>query len=517
MLSFPVNRFKDFHLLQALLYSIVGLMLSTAAWGIEISEPRGISQIGQPIELKSSVAQIPVGTESQMRSTCLKARIFPFEDLSSGPSAKMSSEIFVNFDPTVKRGGLMEFRSAQPVNEALIELELVSECPLLVFKKRWTLIMAQSEGQTQPAVQTTPGAVVSGKFDLEGSTLLAASRKPPVREARRVSALAVEPADVKSVKDKKENAGDPLKTNVMEDVKPVQVASVNPDLLGTGSMDLQQHSPGGAYQGGDGGMLDLISQAGLLDSLMLPISAAVLILASLGLIIHKRRMRPHNGEDLLAGAGGGDFSVAANNADKPHLFSADPQAVSNHRLLESFLGGEDSQFDDPQSSQADVPHVSSLDEAERQSLKASLELVNRSHIRSWVLPDSYMALVENRNQSLGLHRTVDALLLRCHLGLVELAFQDAKLGNMTNTASTGDLLEHVLGEKIEDSEVKPILFVPDLVKSHVRAKMCEIVGAEKRQLLKENLVSLNTQVLSPALCFSSNSWREFLSEEGILE
>jgi hypothetical protein len=47
--------------------------------------------------------------------------------------------------------------------------------------------------------------------------------------------------------------------------------------------------------------------------------------------------------------------------------------------------------------------------------------------------------------------------------------------------------------------------------------MCEIAGAQKRQLLRENLVNLHTQVVSPALCFDSNAWREFLSEEGILD
>ncbi|MFP5483667.1 MAG: hypothetical protein ACLGGW_10375, partial [Gammaproteobacteria bacterium] len=101
--------------------------------------------------------------------------------------------------------------------------------------------------------------------------------------------------------------------------------------------------------------------------------------------------------------------------------------------------------------------------------------------------------------------------------LIELAFQDAKQDQLTPPQSSQELLEQVLGDQLHEIELKPTLCVPDVVKSHVRAKMCEIAGAQKRQLLRENLVNLHTQVVSPALCFDSNAWREFLSEEGILD
>ncbi|MFN7504798.1 MAG: hypothetical protein ACK5Q1_04470, partial [Limnobacter sp.] len=66
-------------------------------------------------------------------------------------------------------------------------------------------------------------------------------------------------------------------------------------------------------------------------------------------------------------------------------------------------------------------------------------------------------------------------------------------------------------------DLQNMLSVPDLVKSHVRAKLCEVAVFDSRQLLRENLLNLNKQVTSSALCFQSNEWREFLSEEGILE
>ena len=143
-------------------------------------------------------------------------------------------------------------------------------------------------------------------------------------------------------------------------------------------------------------------------------------------------------------------------------------------------------------------------------------MINRADIRTWNLPEAYQSLIEQRNKSLELHRTPDALLLRCHVGLVELAFQDARLGQKTQAQTTLDLLGLVLGEYVYDIDSTSTLCVPDVVKSHVRAKMCEITGTESRQLLRENLINLNTQVLSPALCFHTDAWREFLSDEGAL-
>lgn len=186
------------------------------------------------------------------------------------------------------------------------------------------------------------------------------------------------------------------------------------------------------------------------------------------------------------------------------------------RMLESFIVNDETNYDDvfdlgPLAQQSDL-----VDSSKKSSLKISLDLINRADIRTWNLPAAYHSLVEQRNKSLELHGTPDALLLRCHIGLVELAFQDARQGHQTQGQNALDLLSLVLGEHVYDVHTNSTLCVPDVVKSHVRAKMCEITGAEKRQLLRDNLVNLNTQVISPALCFHTDAWREFLSDEGAL-
>lgn len=211
--------------------------------------------------------------------------------------------------------------------------------------------------------------------------------------------------------------------------------------------------------------------------------------------------------------------MAAISREHVMTFSTEPSAmsISSHRVLESLIGNDDKNFDEELQASVRDAHTDDHNPAYRPSLKVSLELINRADIPSWTLPASYLRLVESRNRSLEMHRTLDALLLRSQIGLIELAFQDAKQGQLTPAQATQELLEQVLGDRLRDTEFKPILCVPDVVKSHVRAKMCEIAGAEKRQILRDNLVNLNTQVVNVSLCFNSNAWREFLSEEGILD
>ncbi|HEX4856896.1 MAG TPA: hypothetical protein VFV28_08785, partial [Limnobacter sp.] len=127
------------------------------------------------------------------------------------------------------------------------------------------------------------------------------------------------------------------------------------------------------------------------------------------------------------------------------------------------------------------------------------------------------SLVQARNSSLEVNRTPDALLLRCHVGLVELAYLDALNGQSTTPEVAGELVDNLLGASFHELGLPTPLCVPDLVKSLVRAKMCEVSGQHQRRLLHENLLSLNATAIGPALCFSLPEWQEFLSEEGLLD
>jgi hypothetical protein len=536
----PIFRTHAAQMTHLSVFSILGVLVSLfplSAMSLEISTPVGIQQIGQPLHLKSTLSNVPEDAESQLRSTCLKARMQALETTPGTYESAATREVLVNFDPTIRRGGLLEFRSVMPVKDAVVEMELVSECPLIVFSTKWTLIMKEGSAEQSRAASSTLVKSVS-TFDPSRSSLLASSRRPPPPRADIQPAWSdeVDSNKIPSLKDEKEAAVAALlpAENVSEENKSdaanktVEVASLDADLLGAGLIESRKEAMD------TNGGLGLDEQSGqastqsTLLKLVMPISLGVVALLMISLLAYRQYFRKKTYFQL-------DANLKAHNnrqtsrsepkdltsVSREHVsaFSGELESpsVGSHRVLESLIGIEEQHFDADLNSSLPDYNTGTVDPGNRSSLKISLDLINRADIPSWKLPPSYLGLVESRNNSLELHRTIDALLLRSHLGLIELAFQDAKQGRSTTTESALELLEQVLGEKWYELESKNMLYVPDIVKSHVRAKMCEIAGAEKRQLLRENLVNLNSQVNSPALCFRSNEWREFLSEEGALE
>lgn len=518
-------------LIHLLLVSCAGVFLAlfpALGFSLEISTPVGVHQIGKHLDLKSTLSNMPEGAESQLRSTCLKARVVSLETPPNGNVDLGAREILVNFDPTIRNGGLLEFKSVAPVHDALIEIELLSECPLVVFATRWTLIMAQGElGRSSSSAEPNMKAL---QFDLQGSSLLALSRLPPSSTVQDAPGFLETKTQAVTIPDKEIVAPPkPTESNPEEGTsqlnEAVKVASLDTDLFGAGLIESRREMADASLGLSEPSSEYYSDQTW--DNLMLPAALAMSALLALALIARKwQGLRASSKTVLNEGlnsqtrqaADVPSRDIASLNRDHVVAFSAEPALIGSHRVLESLMGNDEQGFDESLDESVHALHSSGvLDPANRSSLKISLELINRADIRSWILPSSYLGLVESRNRSLELHRTLDALLLRGHIGLVELAFQDAKQGHATHAQAALELLDQVLGEQIEEIESKPVLCVPDVVKSQVRAKMCEIAGAEKRQLLRENLVNLNNQVLSPALCFSSIAWREFLSEEGILE
>lgn len=500
---------------------------------LEISTPVGIQQIGQILNLKSTLSNMPEGAESQLRSTCLKARIYALGNTPGSYESILSREVLVNFDPTIRRGGLLEFKSVAPVEDAVVEMELVSECPLIVFSTKWTLLLKQGGGEQGSAINVSTAGKESA-FDPEGSSLLANSRKAPApqldskpvwmtqderHEIKPQQALNETPAVVLKTPENDEAAG----TNEV-----VKVASLNTDLFGAGLIESRRET---SDVTGGLGLNEYTGETAAnrnLQEWLLPVSLGAAVLLIITLLLYRRHSAKkaniqfgvnEYGHDDRRANNSQPLDVATISREHVMAFSGEPASVSvgSHRVLESLIGNDEQDFDADLNSSVHNMNTGLIDPVYRSSLKISLELINRADIPSWKLPASYLGLVESRNKSLELHRTIDALLLRSQIGLIELAFQDAKQGQLTPAQSSLELLEQVLGNELHDMEFRPTLCVPDVVKSHVRAKMCEIAGADKRQLLRENLVNLNSQVLSPALCFNSNAWREFLSEEGILD
>lgn len=507
-------------------------LVSLPVLSLEISTPKGIQEIGQTLHLKSTVSNLPEGVETQLRSTCLKARTSPFEGIRGNHETQSSREVLVSFEPTIRRGGLLEFKSVAPVNDAVVEMELVSECPLLVFRTTWTLILRQGADDHNALPDLNEVGSVSA-FDPRMSALLASSRKPPQPKVESNPAWWHQDEEFPS--HMKQEGLDVANSAPITQTEPVsshdealKVASLDTGLLGAGLIESRKES--GDTSGGLG-MVEYSSENAvhhLQQDLLLPVALGSLALLTMTLLFYWRHSRKktaavpwqtaqvHNVDQAVISE---PQDVAAISREHVMTFSTEPSAmsISSHRVLESLIGNDDKNFDEELQASVRDAHTDDHNPAYRPSLKVSLELINRADIPSWTLPASYLRLVESRNRSLEMHRTLDALLLRSQIGLIELAFQDAKQGQLTPAQATQELLEQVLGDRLRDTEFKPILCVPDVVKSHVRAKMCEIAGAEKRQILRDNLVNLNTQVVNVSLCFNSNAWREFLSEEGILD
>ncbi|BET26123.1 hypothetical protein EV673_0778 [Limnobacter thiooxidans] len=519
------------------LVKALGLLLCSlfysAGHGFEIGNPAGLQQIGKRLDLQSNVTGIPEGTESQLRSTCLKARARPAgREGVDAFEGQGNDDLHVDFVPTIRQGGVIQFRSSAAVDDALVELELISDCPLLAFRSSWMLIMEPEQARFARAQANMPEPDGSTAFDLRNSSLLKASRVVPKRATLAVASpiqpepqVQSTPAHVEQGTPANVETSDSQTIGVEEE--PVQLAAIDPGFSEQGLIESRpsQVSP----------EIALPDEHGALWMGFDPTSPAIWVfLVSMAML-------------LVVTFAFGKSQLKQFRASKTQVIKVEPSRTSaqvlfkeysehpdmdNHvvtdtseptpaytqdRVLESLMGSEGQDSDVSYDSLKPVNNLEVTDTQSRTSLSVCLELINKADIRMWNLPEAYQGLVATRNKSLDLHRTVDALLLRCQVGLVELAFQEARKNRCLPDEVAQELLTVVIGKHEFDLDASPALCVPDVVKSHVRAKMCEISGAEKRTLLQENLVNLNTQVSNPGLCFSSNAWREFLSEEGILE
>lgn len=494
---------------------------------IKVSNPVGIHTIGQPIDVVSTVSGIPPGAESQLRSTCLRGRVVSME---RGSQTGQTHNVVVSFQPSIAQGGTIEFRSVAAVNHALVRLELTSECPLVVFDMSWPLIMNQREQIVEQGTQSGRNAQEAGLFDPASSSLLQASRKAPKYSPQ------IRPV-------KQDAAPDNPATAVLEEVrhaetKPaesvvagpdvadvVKIASLDQNLLNHGLIESEPVSLGLHADSGVESISHDETRPGVGNVEILAVSTASLLALGAGWLRtrFKRNSRlavrtPARGQEPQYKRNSVTEFSDYNTPDNNRSGQSDLQhsRFGSDRVLESLMGAEESlyaselEFDDAESMYADS--VS----AHGRALKICVEMINRANVRGWDLPPAYQSIVSERNKSLEMHRTPEALILRCHIGLVELAFREAVQGHAVQLETSNELLQLLLGKQVYELESNTTMGVPDVLKSYVKAKLCEIEGAEKRQLLRENLLGLNAQVEHQALCFHTNAWREFLSEEGLL-
>ena len=527
------DRFNSKHRLVRATGLLLCSLFSGVASGFEIGSPAGLQQIGKKLNLQSNVTGLPAGTESQLRSTCLKA--------SAKPAGRQGVDAFegqdtdalqVDFVPTIRQGGVIQFKSGAAVNDALVELELISDCPLLAFKGSWMLIMEPEQKEmagVQGSILETDG---KPNFDIRNSSLLKASRVAPKRTSLVVDASVtpvVRPqAAIENARQGKTAAVDANETQVPAfEEQPVQLAAVDTGFSDQGLIESRPSLPE-AVNGlpSEDGFLWMGLNLASPSIWVFFVSIAMLLVVAI--LFFKSQFKQLR-QSQSSGWKMEPTTMSADTLFKKHSTPTDtndsmlpdtPDPLMSHTqdlVLESLMGSDEQMTEPSYEGLKPLSNVDAIETHSRSSLSICLELINKADIRVWTLPAAYQGLVANRNKSLDLHRTADALLLRCQIGLVELAFQEARKNRRLPDEVAEELLTVVIGTHAFDLDATQALCVPDVVKSHVRAKMCEISGAEKRNLLQENLVKLNTQISNPGLCFSSNAWREFLSEEGILE
>lgn len=514
------------------LFAILGFVLSSssAVAEIRLSNPAGLHTIGEPIDVVTTISGIPQGAESQLRSTCLHGRISPIE--SSSELGK-TSRVMVDFQPTIAQGGTIEFKSLGPVNHALVRLELISECPLIVFNMGWPLIMNQREKNVAQVPEPERHLPQAGQFDLASSSLLEASRNAPKidPQTRKVAMDAApdKPAtDVLDVDNEAESM--PAEAVVAEPAvgsDALKLASLDQTLLNHGLIESEPVSLGLHSDSGVQAILQNESVTSLRNIEILAASTTSLFILGAGWFIYRLKrnaaltVRLPQRTEVPEYKPDSVVEVSSRNkweSNLPNLQDSQLYRFGSDRVLESLMGADEQlyatelEIELAEDETIYTDHASSRNHA----LKTCLDLINRADVRSWELPPAYQSLVCERNKALEMLRTPEALILRCHIGLVELAFQEAGQGHGIQVETSNELLQLLLGKHVYDLEGNQTLGIPDVLKSYVKAKLCEIEGAEKRQLLRENLLNLNAQIEHQALCFHTNAWREFLSEEGLL-
>jgi hypothetical protein len=149
------------------------------------------------------------------------------------------------------------------------------------------------------------------------------------------------------------------------------------------------------------------------------------------------------------------------------------------------------------------------------SLNVVLGMVNRADVKLWKLPEAYEPLISGRNKSLALSASPQSRVLRTQVGLLELAYQEAK----QNRILQQDLMEKFVQTMLEDLDLKTLeidrTVVPDLVHNYLSAKFCEVSGPQEKSSFKANCLALALVAEQWPMCFDSPLWEECVNESSV--
>lgn len=542
------SRYKSTCFLLACLALFMGV---SNAHAIGFGPLLGQGVLGQSLQVQAELSEMNELTLEQLRSTCMRASFRPNSPDTNTADAMRAVPISVDFVSTSKGRGLVRLRSRGVVTEPVGDLRLISECPLAVFDVSWPVLLEPSSEGNHHTVQSreyqakeprrefsfASSDALLGSFKNGGGDATAAEVKkvradvPSPTKAALVKPLP--PASAKQVAAAQETSGEPMavKPASGKTEKPDELAMLDQKLL---EVNLIPSGPAGSASNSD--LTDVgaqAGQAGLTQAHEMPILIGCGLVVVTALLagfwyfrIRSPKLRLQGGnpnesryegrvEDLAIEPSLGDSSgVSSDESTEPRVHPSrdDGSDMSNSLLMGSFLG-VDQAHTIPQDTFAGAQANSSmLAESHQQSLNVALALVNKAGAKPWALPASYQSLIEERNKVLLMSTEGQARLLRSQIGLIELAFQEAKKGRLLERAVMAEFMDVMFnGYELSsvDADQTP---VSDVIKSYTSAKFCEVSGAQAKTLLKGNCMLLVTLAEKYPVCFSSPDWAQWVND-----
>lgn len=490
---------------------------------------KGDLLLGKPLMLTTSLSGLSDEQLTQLKPGCMDAKVIPTGQ-SDLVKVSKTQPLILDFQHTLSTGGSLQMRSLQAVNEPVMRVLLISYCPMVLFEKKWTILInppVRPDRSTE-IVESNQSSRQVMQFQLANSVMLKASqvqpRLPRPLPASRETPPESQPSDEpdpalkfdtfdsshetdrqEPVAQQSQNSPSsegnphPLDNHLIESsTRSPQTASpqrVEPQVVEPGTHSFSDDMPYGWF--------------------VLAGSSVLLMLAG-GVLWIKRKSRGSvlsNVEPQFLMDKDEISSVAQDLAfDDETENEDDLTKQSSSQLFQSFIGvpadNQAVEFDFTDQRPRYDGMIDSNDPSE-----LAIAQVNRDEPRSWKLPEGYASLVAHRNSTIENRQQSDSVVLRASLGLVEYCFQSAL--QMREIHDTG--IKRIMQElKVQDeaNTLHTEEAVPDMLNSFVNEKMCRIDSPEQRELMIAQLAKLSAYCADYPLCFNTSAWAEFLFQAG---
>lgn len=516
------------------LLAALGVGAQGPAQAIVLGPLKGNTVMGEPLRLSAQVSQLQADQMGQLREGCLRAKLEPQFGYSDGRGVLIESpRVRAQFVRMGAHSGEFFFDAPALLPDPSLILQLESHCPLITFAHQWAVLLSpgQAEGVAKSPGKITATDVHAPQFDFANSRLLAQSRElaladtaraaswPSRADVTRTNATSAKPlADTPLAPAMPPVAADPIN---QDPLPPVELASANHLVYARDGFsdaeragELQQRS-----QGLSRSLTELLAwPAG--------VGSAFLLLGGVAYwrFISGRNQASRPACTLAVStameetAQADQQGHAAQHANKPIAFRVAGgggryDSLEANRVLESFYTPDHPSGLDFAEVAEPLAEAFEHDDRSQRSIDKSIRLLKRAITTEWRLPDSFQALVRERNQALRLHQENALKVLQCQLGLVELAYQEAMEGRPFTSEQGAEFLVSLLGDDFASHLQADWPTLPDVVRTYVRAKFCEVTGADSRQLFKKNLQLLVDNPPAGKACFDASLWQELLSEQ----